>query len=877
MAALIPALSDDQPPALEPTEDRTRLFAAVRDLLGALASERRTALVLEDLHWADPGTLDLLTFLVRRLPVGTALVVTSRSNELPADYPVVDWLSATGRLRDVEPVVLLPLPPDDVRELVSSLVEGAPDATFVADVVRRGEGSPFFTEQLVAAARDVAPPLQGQAWVPPDVAQMLLARVRSVGRAATDVASVLAVAARPLAEPELELCTSADVDVAAGLRELLGCHLAEPADLDRYRLRHALLADTVRGTLLASHRVALHTGVARALAARGDESPAEIAAHWSRAGNHGEEARWSVRAARHAESVFAWREASACWHRVWELWAALAPEERPPIGLAEAVVAAVADAGRSDDDTNFDRLVEEALADDRVASDDQATGQLLRRQGDRLASVDRTASLAALERAVAVFDSTGRPSAEQARALQTLAQTKIYYDIRTGTEDEELERATNIAEQVGAVDVLIEIEGDRSTQLLLAGEVEEGLRGLTAALTRAQQAGTEYVANITAVNLSDAYVWLLRLPEGIDVGRRAIERALANGYRDSMEFSTLVVNTFDGLLLSGDTDAAEQLLVPYLLADVTSNGWPLHIARAELDLLGGDLDGALARFERLQDMDDYLDDEMQMWLGEVGAAAELWKNRPASAWGRTDRTWAVFEASFLAFRGSRLLALAARAAADTSEVNPHPDRDGLAQQLRDRAEKAECFAPHPGRVLGAAFGVTFEAELARLLRHGGEAEWRAARDTWAGHDVPHHAAYAGWRLSEQLVATGRRKEAEAELVAAYAMAGTHVPLRREIEGFARRARLPLSTSSDTQPPQIDMARLDDARHGLTARELDVLRLLGTGATNAEIGRRLYMSPKTASVHVSAIIRKLGVSGRVQAATVAERMGLLEHE
>jgi hypothetical protein len=119
--------------------------------------------------------------------------------------------------------------------------------------------------------------------------------------------------------------------------------------------------------------------------------------------------------------------------------------------------------------------------------------------------------------------------------------------------------------------------------------------------------------------------------------------------------------------------------------------------------------------------------------------------------------------------------------------------------------KAQCFAPHPGRVLGAAFGVTFEAELARLLRHGGEAEWRAARDTWAGHDVPHQAAYAGWRLSEQLVATGRRKDAEAELVAAYAMAETHVPLRREIEGFARRARLPLSTSAETQPPQLDMA------------------------------------------------------------------------
>jgi DNA-binding CsgD family transcriptional regulator len=878
MAALIPALSDEPRGTADLSADRTRLFAAVKDLLRALGTDRRTSLVVEDLHWADSGTLDLLTFLVRgRMSDGTCLVVTSRHDELPPDDLVLDWLASTVRVPGVEPVVLASLSDDDVELLIASLVDSEPAESLLADVVRRGEGNPFFTEQLVAAANDVGPPLEMPPGVPPGVAQMLLSRVRSVSALAVEVAAVLAVAARPLDESELTVCTGKEVDVAEGLRELFDARLLETADRDRYRLRHALLEDTVRGTLLASHRAGLHAAVARVLAARGDESPAEIAAHWSRAGNRGEEARWSVRAARHAEGVFAWREASACWHRVWELWTALAPEARPPTGLAEAVVATVVDAARSDDDANFHRLVEKALADDRITSDDQATGQLLRRQGERLASVDRTASLAALERAVAVFDSAGQPSAEQARALQALAQTKIFYDIRTGTENEELERATVIAEQVGAVDVLIEIEGDRSTQRLLGGDVEEGLRGLTAASTRAQQAGTEHVANETAVNLSDAYIWLLRLPEGIDVGLRAIERALAHGYRDSMDFSTLVVNTIDGLLLSGDPDAAEQLLSPYLLAEVTSSGWPLHIARAELDLLGGDLDGALARIEQLQDMDDYADDEMQMWLGEVGAAAELWKGQPASALARTERTWAVFEASFLASRGSRLLALAARAAADTSDVDPHPDRTGLARLLRDRAMKAQCFAPHPGRVLGAAFGVTFEAELARLLRHGGEAEWRAARDTWAGHDVPHQAAYAGWRLSEQLVATGRRKDAEAELVAAYAMAETHVPLRREIEGFARRARLPLSTSAETQPPQLDMAHLDDTRHGLTARELDVLRLLGTGATNAEIGRQLYMSPKTASVHVSSIIRKLGVTGRVQAATVAERMGLLEHE
>lgn len=65
-----------------------------------------------------------------------------------------------------------------------------------------------------------------------------------------------------------------------------------------------------------------------------------------------------------------------------------------------------------------------------------------------------------------------------------------------------------------------------------------------------------------------------------------------------------------------------------------------------------------------------------------------------------------------------------------------------------------------------------------------------------------------------------------------------------------------------------------APSGLTPRELDVLRLLGTGASNDEIGHRLYISPKTASVHVSHIFRKLGVNGRVQAVMVAERRGLL---
>ena len=245
------------------------MFRAVRELLGALGAERRTALAVEDLHWADRGTLDLLTMLLSEMPPGIALVSTSRRDELPDADQARDWLAGIARWSGSPAGHPDPLPKEDVQALVTALVDGEPAAAFVADVLRRGEGSPFFTEQLVAAARDVGPPLEVLAGVPAGVEHMLLSRVRSVGPAATEVAAALAVAARPLAEPELATCVGPSVDMVLALRELLDAHLVAPAAEDRYRLRHALLEDTVSATLLASQRATLHSRVATVLAARG--------------------------------------------------------------------------------------------------------------------------------------------------------------------------------------------------------------------------------------------------------------------------------------------------------------------------------------------------------------------------------------------------------------------------------------------------------------------------------------------------------------------------------------------------------------------------------------------------------------------------------
>ncbi|HEV2252147.1 MAG TPA: response regulator transcription factor [Streptosporangiaceae bacterium] len=106
------------------------------------------------------------------------------------------------------------------------------------------------------------------------------------------------------------------------------------------------------------------------------------------------------------------------------------------------------------------------------------------------------------------------------------------------------------------------------------------------------------------------------------------------------------------------------------------------------------------------------------------------------------------------------------------------------------------------------------------------------------------------------------------LQAAVAAADGHASLLADIRKLAVRARIPLQAKSTPRPDTTQ-------RHGLTGREMAVLRLLAAGHTNVQIGAQLYMSPKTASVHVTSILRKLGVASRVQAAAVAERAGLLE--
>jgi len=187
------------------------------------------------------------------------------------------------------------------------------------------------------------------------------------------------------------------------------------------------------------------------------------------------------------------------------------------------------------------------------------------------------------------------------------------------------------------------------------------------------------------------------------------------------------------------------------------------------------------------------------------------------------------------------------------------------------------FTDHPFVAAIPASRGTWDAEGTRLAGASDPAGWRAAAKTWVDLGWPHRAGYAWWRHAEaQLNAGQPATAATPALQAAAAAADGHAPLLAQIHALAQRARIPLPSSPGGpaeagRPPEVP------ERYGLTSRELTVLRLLASGRTNAQIGAELYISPKTASVHVTGILRKLGVSNRVQAAALAERAGLLQDQ
>ena len=870
---------------------RERLFAGVAELLGAVARRAPVGLVVEDVHWADSATLDCLTYLAR-VARGSAVTVvaTCRGDEAPLERPVAEWLVHMRGGDAVEEIRLGPLSRGEAAEQIAGLVGGPAPQRFTDDLYDRAEGNPFFTEQLVAAAQ-AGPPgneLLAPSELPGRLAELLVARAGRCGGDGRAVLAGLAVAARPLTEAQLSVVTGLEVAaVRAGLRELAAARLLAEGSLGAaYRARHALLAEAVAGELLPGERIALHERTARALEAEGDEAlAAEVAGHWAAAGCAAKELPTRVAAAGAAERVFGYAQAAVHWQRAIELYQQL-PGGPGTVGgeLPRLYVRAVDALEISGDSTRAGALAEEAYR--RFASHlDPATAAVIHLRAAVFRGIEAPAAgLPLIKEALRLFGQAP-PSADHAEAWLRYADMFVFHaEGRREPTRTALNRALEIAEAAGATALISRVLAWLAADAFFRGQTGDGLAILDRGRALAEAAGDGQAVLRLAVHECDALLRLGKFQQVAEVALRGLQAARQVGRQASPDASVLAANAAEALLAQGRTAEAGALIDPLTTGPPDRDHWVMHECRAQIDVLRGDLEAATRWQQEINALLGHIGDiEHAREALQVSAELALWAGRPGDALQQVRRALALFTAPDLTILFGWLLVAGMRACADLAE-QARARRDGYA--VRDALAAADDLASWVEQMAGAPFTdhpfvaaipaarATWDAERTRLAGASDPAAWRAAAKTWEDLGCPHRAGYAWWRQAQaQLDACQPTAAAGAALRAAATAADGHAPLLAQIRALAQRARIPLPS-----PPggNTEAARPLEtlAPYLLTERELAVLRLLAAGRTNAQIGAELYISPKTASVHVTGILRKLGVSNRVQAAALAERAGLL---
>ena len=880
---------------------RGRLFSGVAELLAAVARQGPLVLVIEDLQWADSATLDLLLFLTGAgRSDAMTVVATCRSDEMAVDPQVAHWLAHMRGGGQVAEIRLGPLSRDEIAQQVTGLMGAPPPAGVADEVYARSEGNPFFAEQLVAdaLARPAGTGLGRPGGLPTRLAELLTARASVCEPDARAVLAALAVAGCPLTEDQLSgVAGLGPQALRAGLQGLAAARLLNETEPDgRYRARHALLAEAVAAGLLPGERLALHERTARALEASGEEGlAAEAADHWAAAGRVGEELRARITAGQAAERVFGYAEAAAHWQRAIELCQAEpGAGDEAGVSLPGLYVRAI-DAryvcGRAEDAS---ALAEEAYR--RFAGhQDPATNAIIHERAARFRGLAAAylggqeapgPSVELITEALRLFEQAP-PSAEHAEALFYYGHFLFVGQGQVEDGINAVNRGLEIAEAAGATALIPRLLSIFAYHKFLQGQMDEGFAVLRRCQALTGSAGDSEAGILIDIYESDALLKTARFADAADVARRGLRDARQAGLEDFWNSAILTANAAEALVAQGRTAEAGELVDPLTEETPTSDHWLVHLYRVEIDLLRGDIEAAQRRQQQIRDLIGHVGNfDRSREAAQRTAELALWARRPDEALAVVQPVAAQIEGSQWGIFCGRVLAAGMRACADLAEL-ARARRDESAAEAAVAAGDALAaavaemtinpFADHPFVAAVPAERATWDGERARLAGSSDPVAWSAAVKAWADLRWPHRAGYAGWRHAEALLDEGRTREASAALRAAAEAAEGHAPLLAEIRKLARRARIPLGTVCGPAQDEVPASPRLAGRYGLTDRELVVLRLLAAGLTNAQIGAELFISPKTASVHVTSILRKLAVAGRVQAAALAERVGLLEDE
>jgi DNA-binding NarL/FixJ family response regulator len=872
LVRLVPELGDSDRTSAPNTRADTqlRLFHETVELLDRLSGDQPVVLLLEDLHWADASTLGLVSYLAHAVRDHRILVVATYRIDEPGEglSHLVLELVRSGAVRLVE---LAPLSDRELAQLLSEASDETLDPALVASICARSEGNPFFAEELLAAARN------GGASIPPVLRDVLLQRFGQLGGEARAVLRVVAASSRDIPYRLLAAVAPFEADdLVRALREAVeGGLLVANAAAGTFRFRHALLSESIYETLLPGEREEIHARLAQALvddpASAASSLSGELAHHWAASGRAVEALRASVAAAREAEAVAGKTEALRHLERVLKLWPQVADAESlVGLDLGEllrwaAEVAYFAGAvGRAAE------LMRQALALPGAQTDAVQLGLMHERLATYLLSIgERAAALAAFERAVELVPAEP-PSPERAIVLGAYGRG-LMLACRFEESRVLCEQALGVGAAVGDDRSTVRARAILGSVLCQLGSERDGLTFLRDARELARAYGSVQDELHTYVLLSDKLLIQGRLTEAADEALEGFVKARRHGYQRSTGV-ILGANAAEALLGLGEWPRAEEVLESTLPdAGGFRPEW-VHTVSAQLALGRGQL--GLAREHLELGARSSEEPQSKAWYAALEAEFALWEGRFDDALGTVKRALQDDEPSDLRIREPRLCALGLRALVERVRQAAVRRDTATVADARSRArvllERARRTAPRAAAVSPEASGwaAVAESEHTRVEGTPSPERWQHSVEIWEQLKRPYLAAYCRWRLAEALLAAGASRidaalpAREAHHVARRLGATTLV---HELEQLARRARLDLAGVNPSSLPD------DRDALGLTAREHEVLQLLARGYTNREIASELTISVKTASTHVSHILRKLDVTSRLEAAEIAHSL------
>ncbi|WP_037835867.1 helix-turn-helix transcriptional regulator [Streptomyces sp. NRRL F-5650] len=910
LARLLPELAEGTPVTgggRHDEESMARLFELTARLLERVAARHTVVLVLEDLHWADASTRHLIAYLFRTLRTGRLVVLaTYRSDDIHRRHPLRPLLAELDRLRTVRRLELGRFTRDEVGRQIAGILAHEPDPGQVDAIFERSDGNAFFVEELAVAAHEGS-----CTGLTDSLRDLLLVRVEALPESAQRVARLVAEGGSTVEYRLLAAVAQlAEDDLIEALRSAVNAHILLPApDGDGYRFRHSLVREAVGDDLLPGERSRLNRRYAEALDADPTLVPAaervmRLASYWYHAHDPARALPAVLDASVEARRRHAYSEQLRLLERAMELWDAAPDDVRAtlrPVDYTEVYPPC-----GCDPDTTplryLDLMAEAAVAGRRCGERERA--MKITKRALRLLEDEQGTSACGRDQQRAAWFWTQRSLLVQAQGrgdgwrelgiaqelVRGLPPSQVHAEVLAMSANWSMlhcpgpeamtaaERAVEYARMVGADEIELNARLTLGGLMVDAGQIDAGLaemfqvRDLVVARN-----GTAVVAR-SHVNLPSVLESVGRSREALGILREGVDLTRRMGLLESEAWvwgnlaeSLISLGRWDEALEAADRAGAPGR-GPAPRGGAALKRATVALARGESAEAARQLTEARAAYGTHDPMPQH---RLPLAALTVGVAAA--EGRLADARAELARALDEGFPPGTQRYGWPLLLAAAEAEADARTL-PAADegRTEAVERLSDAAKRLTTGAP-----VWAAHEHWVRAELHRARDRDTPQLWSEAVTAFERLERPYELARVRHRLAAALLATGGEDERAraTELLRLARTVADHLgarPLSDAVALLVRRARLTLGRAAPE--PAAAPAPADPAEAlGLTGRERDVLRLVAEGRTNRQIAGELFISPKTASVHVSNILAKLGVSGRGEAAALAHRLALFPAE